>query len=205
MDDCVTLSFPSLLHRIQRRSTNNAAAAAALAELYDLMGERIYSLAAMMLGEGLTAEKVTQDVFLQVWSHADRYQSDTSPLLTQLLTLTRHTTINHLQAAGYRHSEVVFFSNTPAALTSDAEIGIAPTNQWWHTLRVCMGELIEDQRNMLTLSYYWGMSQSEIATKLGMPLETIRLQMKLAMDKLCASWLKTTLKHPFETNEILKF
>jgi DNA-directed RNA polymerase specialized sigma24 family protein len=83
MEDFNPLSIASLILRIQRRTVNNTSAASALAELYDLLGGRLYSLALFILGDEPAACQVTQSSFLHLWNHPNLYESAPKLLLTQ--------------------------------------------------------------------------------------------------------------------------
>ena len=190
-------SLSVLIRRIQRRKMDNISATDALAELYDVVGGPVYSLAAFILGDGMPAQQVTRDVFLKVWDQPHLSECDPRLLLAQLLQQTRQAAIDCLQTAGYPLSDLarvfdqsIFDENQQT-----------PQDQGWQSLWVCMNQLSEAQRNMLTLSYYWGLTQHDIARKLQTSPEAVNLQLKLAMDQLCGSWLKTLLEHPFDVNE----
>ena len=191
MQDLNSLLVTTLIQRIQRRKTNNASAASALAELYDLIGGQVYSLAAFILGEGADAQQVTRDVFLQVWKQTHLYEHDAKLLLCQLLTQTKHAAIGCWRTTGAVQSEAINMLE-PAAHQHAAW----PQDPLWRSLCLCMTELNQTQRNMLTLSYYYGFTQQEIATKLSVSCDLVTLEMKRIMDTLCNNWFKNLLEYP---------
>lgn len=68
-----------------------------LAELYDRYGAHVYSLAFAIAGEEMAAQEVTQDTFIKLWEHPNRYRYDDSRFVAWLLMVTRHRAIDHLR------------------------------------------------------------------------------------------------------------
>jgi RNA polymerase sigma-70 factor (ECF subfamily) len=160
--------------RIQRRD------ASALSALYDRYGSRVYGLAVTIVGEGATAEEVTQDAFLRVWTHAGQYHPDPGRFLAWLLTVTRRAAIDRL-----RHDRR---SQAAASVDDDNFPELRDVTQddqaRWRDLRLTLDQLPSEQREAILLAFYRGMSHSEISEHLGIPLGTVKTRMRLGLDRL---------------------
>lgn len=166
-----------LLARVMRRD------ASALAALYDLHGARVYSLAMMILGESMMAQEVTQDTFLRLWQQPERYRYESGHFVSWLLTITRHLAIDRLRRerrapADLRSIDTEEFAEPPDASQAD--------ELRWRDLQQTFAHLPLEQRDVVQLAFYHGMSQSEIAEHVGAPLGTVKTRMRLALDKLRA-------------------
>ena len=176
-----------LIARIQRRAAEAETAAQALAELYDLYGNRVYSLSVMILGEGMAAQEATQDTFMKVWERPDQYRDEYGKFASWLLTIARRTAIDRLRREQRQFSIAASLDEDDFPELRDLQ---ADNENRWRELRLLMDALPAEQRETLVLSFYRGLSQSDIAAYLNVPLGTIKTRMKLAMDKLRMAWQK---------------
>lgn len=74
---------------------------AALGALYDRYGQLVFSVALRIIGERGSAEEITQDVFLRLWQHADRYNAESGSLVAWRLTITQRRAIDELRSRRY--------------------------------------------------------------------------------------------------------
>ena len=164
-----------LLSRICNRDTN------ALAELYDQYGGRVYSLAVAILGDVSLAQEVAQDAFMRVWQHAKGYKHGDSQLVSWLLTITRHAALDRLRHERRRsgQSTSIDDDNFPELHDSTQD-----DEARWRDLQHLMDGLPIEQREVIVLAFYRGMSNSETALHLGVPLGTVKTRMRLGMEKL---------------------
>jgi len=161
----------------------------ALAELYDKYARLIYSLALRIVRNEDDARELQQDVFLLVWHKAALFDNDRGTFVTWLVTLARNKSINTLRSRLYKKSALEANQDI-GDITSDSTVNnrtpehdILETDERRNILRA-LEQIPEVQRKALYLSYYEGYSQSEIATKLGAPLGTIKTRMRKGMMKL---------------------
>lgn len=159
--------------------------AAALAELYDLHGRRVYSLALMIVGEPGAAQEVTQDAFLRLWERPGLYRFERGSFASYLLTVTRHLAIDRLRRE--RRASRSASSIDDEAFPELPDHTQADELRWRDVLQAMAG-LPAEQRGVITLAFYHGLSQSDMAEHLGAPLGTIKTRMRLAMDKLRAAF-----------------
>ena len=170
----------ALLRCMQERDHDMATATRALAELYDLYVRRVYSHVAMMLGESTAAQEVTQDTFMKVWQHPEQYHYDTGNFAGWLLTIAHRAAIDRIRHD--RHDQ--FVSSVDEIDFPDlVDPAQAEATTWREWLSV-LDQLPAEQRDVIVLAYYHGLSQTEIAGQLRLPLGTVKTRVRLAMGKL---------------------
>ena len=152
---------------------------AALGELYDRHGSRVYSLCMMMLQEAASAQEVTQDAFLKLWTRAEQFKPEAGSLIGWLLTIARNGTRDRLRYEKFRSAPSIDDENFPE-MPDKGEMDEAR----WRDLRMVMNDLPKEQRDVIELAFYRSMSQSDISAYLTVPLGTIKTRMRLGMDKL---------------------
>ncbi len=159
----------------------------ALSLLYDRYGRLIFSLAVHITGDTSTAEEITQDVFLQVWHKAATYRSEYGKVSTWITSIAHHRAIDSLRRQNVRpegHSADLadeldlILSGLPAVESSVEE------NLMRLHIRQAFSFLPPDQKQVLLLAYFEGMTQQEISDKLGEPLGTVKTRVRLGMLKL---------------------
>jgi RNA polymerase sigma-70 factor (ECF subfamily) len=155
----------------------------ALAALYDRYRLTLFGLLMRILNSREEAEDVLQEVFLQVWRRAADFDERRGRPFTWLVTLTRSRAIDRLRQLHSRErlvssdAEVLAFSvldPAQAAFRSEQRELVAGA----------LAELSEEQRYTLTLAYFEGLTQSEIAARLSSPLGTVKTRMRSGMIKL---------------------
>lgn len=161
--------------------------AEALSELYDRYGRLVFSVALHVVGERSTAEEITLDVFVLVWEKAGTYRTDRSKVTTWLTSITRHRAIDVLRRQGSRleqHSvSWTTVSPTDRPVVDSAE-DAADLSLQRARVRAAVAQLPADQRQALTLAYFKGYTQRQIAEALDQPLGTVKTRIRLAMQKL---------------------
>jgi len=117
----------------------------------------IHKMAFYMVGEKMTAEDVTQTVFLKTWEHAKSWEPGQAKLLTWMRRVTRNACLDILKKKGPIYTDTVpdieDDANSPFESLSQSEQS--------HRVGVALAQLPENQRTALTLSYYQGVSQRE--------------------------------------------
>jgi RNA polymerase sigma-70 factor (ECF subfamily) len=173
------LADADLLRRIAGRRQE------ALAELYDRHAPLLLAVARRILGNASDAEEVVQETLLQVWTQAGRYDPARSSATTWLVLLTRSRAIDLLRSRGVRQRAAVASAlELPAAHTSPEGPRAVLTEERQARVRTALAELPVEQRGVLELAFFGGLSQSEIAERTGIPLGTVKTRTLLAMRKL---------------------
>jgi RNA polymerase sigma-70 factor (ECF subfamily) len=163
------------------------ARAEALSELYDRYSRLVFSLALNSVGDPATAEEITQDVFLRVWQRARQYRADRAKVSTWLTSITRHRAIDQLRRRGSRPEQhsVAWAELAPGAEPSvNGPEQAAALTMERERVRAAIAQLPEEQQQVLALACFQGLTQSQIAETLDLPLGTVKTRIRLGMQKL---------------------
>jgi RNA polymerase sigma-70 factor (ECF subfamily) len=159
----------------------------ALSILYQRYGSLIYSLALRVLQNSGVAEEVTQDVFLEVWNRPQIWDPTKGRLSSWMLTITRYTAIDRLRK-DRRHPE----ATAPLDEQSDLLSTIGQTDdalwQDGQMLRSLLSQLPAEQAKVIDLAFFQGLTHSELAQTLNLPLGTIKTRVRLGLQKLRGLW-----------------
>ncbi|HVT09103.1 MAG TPA: sigma-70 family RNA polymerase sigma factor [Polyangia bacterium] len=153
----------------------------ALGALYDLHAPLLFGLAKRMLGNAAAAEDLLHDVFLEVWQHAAEYSPDRGSVRSWLLVRTRCRALDRL-GRGARESRV-----TQHLSQTEGEPSGAPTPALavdGARLRRLMATLPGELVAVLDLTYFAGLSASEIAQRLDIPTGTVKSRLARALETL---------------------
>jgi len=157
----------------------------ALSALLDSTSRLVFGLALRILGDRSTAEEVMLDVYTQVWRQAGSYDRKRGAPLAWILTIARSRAIDRLRSS--RHDQL---NSEPVEMLSDLSEN-APNPEETSVLserkkmvRSALTTLAAEQREVIELAYFSGLSHSEIALKLGQPLGTVKTRVRLGMMKL---------------------
>ena len=154
----------------------------ALAELYDRFGRVAYGLALRILRDEALAQDAVQEAFLGVWRSADRYLPERAKASTWILTLVHRRAVDLVRREDRRRGEPLDDAPEPVALSTvegEATLGFQR-----RVVQEALKGLPADQREALELAYYGGLTQSELAERLGQPLGTIKSRMFMGLARL---------------------
>jgi len=156
---------------------------AALSELYDRFAPTLFSIALRLSGEQADAEEIVLDTFAQAWKEADRFRHERGSVIAWLTMMCRSRSLDLLRA-GRRRARLIDQAGAGSRATIEsAEANVLQTERC-HMVAQALAELPDPQRLALQLAYFEGLSQSEIAERLGEPLGTIKTRVRSAMQKL---------------------
>jgi RNA polymerase sigma-70 factor (ECF subfamily) len=161
----------------------------ALVELVELVTPWLLGVAQGMLSDRDEAEEVVQEAFTIVWRRADLFDRESGRLVPWLLRITRNRAIDRLRARRRRSLKTTRFETHAAGeagWTQAIEPNEAALPGWQvhETVHSALRELPEDQLLVVRLAYFEGLTHSEIAGRLGIPLGTVKTRLRLAFDKL---------------------
>nr|WP_232828868.1 sigma-70 family RNA polymerase sigma factor [Kribbella monticola] len=157
---------------------------AAFAQLYDQMAPRVYGLIRRVLRNPAQSEEVTQDVMVEIWRTATRYDADRGSPTSWILTMAHRRAIDRVrseQSSTDREQAVAAASSTTEY---DEVAETVTTNLEVEQVRHCLGSLTELQRESVTLAYYGGYSYREVAELLDAKLATIKARMRDGLIRL---------------------
>ncbi|MCY7286651.1 MAG: sigma-70 family RNA polymerase sigma factor [Cyanobacteria bacterium CAN_BIN43] len=161
----------------------------ALGSLYDRYSRLVYGLAFKILGNSEEAEDITQEVFLTLWRR-DAYKSSLGSLSSFFKTMTRSRSIDKLRSRG---TKLRFIQRWQGMVKNEAVITPleqASMGERSQLVRNALSQLPESERLILEIAYYEGLSQSEIAKRLNVPLGTVKTRSRQGLLKL-----RQTLQH----------
>jgi RNA polymerase sigma-70 factor (ECF subfamily) len=172
-----------------------------LLAIYDQYASRVYGLTLRILRDQMAAEDVTQEVFLKLRARARSFSPAKGTLLNWLLTIARNTALDRIRFEKRRPG--LADDDDPEELwTAVPEDGSTSDESRWRAMHFALETLVEDQRVVIELAYYQGMSHSEIAEYLNCPLGTVKTRLRLGMEQLRRLWLSDGI--PTQRTELLR-
>jgi len=156
---------------------------AALRRLYDLYSPAAMAIAFRMMKNRPVAEEIVQDTFVEVWRRAREYDASRGTVSAWVATIARTRALDRLRAEGRLSAAKEKAAAEPEA-PSVAPLELAVERQQRERVNAALQTLPAEQRTAIELAYYDGLTQREIAEKLGQPLGTVKTRVRLAMEKL---------------------
>jgi RNA polymerase sigma factor (sigma-70 family) len=153
----------------------------ALGELYDRYGRLAYGLAFRILRDRTLAEDAVQEAFLAVWRSADAYKRERAKPSTWILTVVHRRAVDLVRKEQRRRGEPLETAPEPTAGPADEDAALRDRRA---AVQAALTALPGDQRQALELAYYGGLTQSELAERLGVPLGTVKSRMFAGLGRL---------------------
>ena len=187
---------PALTRRTQLRKLADeelmelvaAQDAAAFEVIFDRHSGAAFSLAYRMCRQHVVAEDVVQESFLSLWRQGERFDQQRGSLRTFVLGVVRNRAIDSLRASATRQRRTVsdegITERLAASELTHAEVG--RRDEAAH-VRAALRELPAEQRRVIELAYFGGLTHGQIAETLGLPPGTVKSRMRLGLVKLQGS------------------
>jgi RNA polymerase sigma-70 factor (ECF subfamily) len=158
---------------------------AAFRELYEAFGPRVKAYMMRMGVDPASAEDLAQETLLTVWRKAALYAADKGSMTTWVFTIARNLRIDRLRRE-------VPWQELPEGRLAEASVEALPDEELaekerQERVRAALAELPADQREVVVLAYIDGLSQSEIAARLRLPVGTVKSRLRIAFQKVRAS------------------
>lgn len=168
-----------LVGRLQRRDPE------ALAEVYKRYGKLVYSVILRVVRDSAIAEDLTQETFLRAWNRVRAFNGERGRLGPWILAIARNRAIDYLRSVEGRLSTslVELNASEQAGLFVDMEDEVINSDRG-RRLREAFEKLNANQRMVIELAYFEGLSQSEMAVKLNQPLGTVKTWTRSALQIL---------------------
>ena len=163
----------------------------ALATLYDRHASVLLALCVRVLRDRMEAEEVLGDVFLEVWNRHDRYARERGAPMAYLTTLTRSRALDRLRARRQRERFFPATDDSPGREKRSSEPTLEPSPredalvaERRRRVLGALNGLTAPQRRAVELSFFDGLSHSEIALSLGAPLGTVKTRIRQGLTHL---------------------
>lgn len=172
-----------LIDRLRRRDPD------AMSDLYDRYSRVVYSVILRVVRNASVAEELVQESFLRAWNRGTEFDSTRGKIGPWLLTIARNRAIDYLRSTAGQQQAITFelVSSERVTLFVDTEDRMLDQEQA-RRIRAAFTLLTANQRQVLELAYFEGLSQSEMAEKLGQPLGTIKTWVRGALTTLRESF-----------------
>lgn len=161
---------------------------AAFEALYDRHSATLFAVLIRILGNHEDAREVLQETFVQAWNRADQFDSARGNEIAWLVSICRNRGIDRIRSRKLREIRESEAAREISRRSPDVSVSTGADHvlrsEEQKLIRRAMDDLPEAQRMALELAYFEGLSQSEIAEKLGEPLGTVKTRMLLGMKKL---------------------
>ncbi len=157
---------------------------AAFARLYDATAPRLFGLARRLLIDSAQAEEVTQEVYLEIWQSATRYEASRGSAMGWMLTLAHRRSVDRIRSAQSSRDRdtrigIRDFDREYDQVAEAVEVRIESER-----VKRALEKLTELQRQAVTLAYFKGLSHTEVATMLHVPVGTVKTRLRDGMIRL---------------------
>lgn len=171
-----------LIRRLKRRDPD------AMSELYDRFGRVAFAVIARIVRNTEMAEDLVQETFLKVWNRVGGFDDERGALGPWVLAIARNRAIDYIRSADAKASQNScdleklerprFFTDLESDYADQERI---------RTIRAVFDKLTENQRKVLELAYFEGLSQTEMAERLQQPLGTVKTWVRTALQSIRAN------------------
>jgi len=158
----------------------------AVGELYDRYGKLLYSIVLRAVRNEATAEDLTQEAFVRIWARIQTFDESKGTLQAWLVTVARNRALDYLRTARRARQSVNIDEVTEDRFSYDRE-GASDKLAQERTVKKALEGLNPDQRKVIELTHFEGLTQTEIAEKLSKPLGTVKSLVRSALKVLRTS------------------
>ena len=156
----------------------------AFGELYDAMAPRVLGLVTRLLRDPAQSEEVAQEIFLEIWQTSSRFDPGRGGAATWILTMTHRRAVDRVRASQASRDRDVRVGIRDLDVDIDHVAESVEVRVEHERVERAMARLTDMQRQAITLSYYGGYTNSEVATMLSVPIGTIKTRIRDGMIRL---------------------
>lgn len=157
-------------------------------DVYDCHGKFSYSIVLRLVGDHHVAEDLVQETFLRVWTRIHLYSPDRGALRAWVAAIARNLALDHLRSCSVRRQTLNFEPSRLEQLPSPVS---QPDRELFFRVDAAFDKLTAEQKKVLDLAYFQGMSQTEMAGLLKRPLGTVKTWVRIALRTLRTEILST--------------
>lgn len=154
----------------------------AFAYLYDNYAPALNGVIFRLVEDKALSEDILQEVFVKIWNNFSSYDRTKGRLFTWMMNLTRNLTIDTLRSKGYKKQAKISGDENTVNNYQDTNSGAEKFDAMG--IRKQLANLKADQRRVIDLAYFSGLTQDEIAKEIGIPLGTVKTRMRTALLEL---------------------
>lgn len=158
----------------------------ALAELYDQTSSVVFGVTLRILRDRSSAEEATLDVYMQIWRQARTYEPSRGTPAAWLFCMARSRALDRLRATARTRAVESAFDGAllETAISGDDPEASSIVAEQCRIVREAMRHLTDDQRQVIEVAYFGGLTHSEIAEALGLPIGTVKTRIRAGMERL---------------------
>ena len=151
-------------------------------KIYDRFAAVLYGTIMNWIKDSQIAENLLQDVFIKAWTNREVYNAEKGRLFTWLYNISRNVCIDYFRSRQYKQRRVSLLSDDMSALLT----GTKKLNQSCDTIgvRELLNQLRIEEKQVIELMYFKGLTQNEISKLMDMPLGTVKTRMNMAIKNL---------------------
>jgi len=170
--------LPGLLNRSARGDRS------AFADLYDATARRVHGLVVRVVRDPAQAEEVTQEVYLEAWRTASRYDADRGSAIAWLLTIAHRRAVDRVRSAEASTRRESTYLHLSRPVDHDVTADTAHASLDARRVRTALGGLTAVQREAIELAYFGGYTHAEVAALLDLPLGTAKTRIRDGLIRL---------------------
>ena len=156
----------------------------AFSELYDLLSPRVFGLIKRLLRDHAQSEEVTQEVFLEIWQTATRFDPNKGGATTWILTMAHRRAVDRVRSSQSSRDRDTRIGIRDHKVDYDNVSETIEVRLEHERVEKAMTRLTELQRQAVSLAYYGGYSHSEVAEMLSVPIGTVKTRLRDGMIRL---------------------
>lgn len=172
-----TPTVDDVFHRVQQGDQ------AAFAAFYDMLSARVFGAIARVLRDGAMSEEVAQEVFVEMWRTAARFDAERGNVTAWAVTIARRRAVDRVRREQSQRDRIENLAAQPDVADEGPADEVA-TSMEVTRVRAAVSTLPEDQRQVIDLSFLKGMAHTDIAEQLGLPLGTVKGRARGGLKKL---------------------
>ncbi|MEQ8356404.1 MAG: sigma-70 family RNA polymerase sigma factor [Kiloniellaceae bacterium] len=157
---------------------------AAFTELYEATSAKLFGITLRILRREAWAEEALQEAYVKIWRYADSYNPGRGRPMTWMINIARNQSLDLLRRADYRAAEDEWKPEKDQRTSIDNPADQAEISQEMERVLGCLGNLGDEQRNCILLSYHQGMTPTEVANRIKRPVGTVKTWIRRGLMKV---------------------
>ena len=166
----------------------------AFGEFYDATLGRVYGVAIRIIGDAGLAEDIVADVYFDAWTRASTYSEDRGHPLAWLLTICRSRALDLYRREASAERKVQAAKDSAVIDVGEQPVDVLEAMEDRHAVREVLGQMAAEDRQLIALAFFRGLSHQQIADVTAMPLGTVKSRIRRALQTLAESLGLETLQ-----------